>query len=235
VYKFAYAATVTAALWAVPAPASTLALDPATTITFVGDVDEYSVGKALSGIRTAVAAGADEVTLVLDSYGGYVDEGLRLTTAMSLWRAQGVTFRCAVTGNAMSMGFWILAQCDSRYALPYSQLLWHPVRVGIRGAVTAQRAQELADHLKYFETQMQDDLIDLTGAEREWFLRHWFVESTHHGRQLAEALPDFIEVIDAYTGMPPETIMWMPNPLPGLFDFSIPSDTTADNTLIWRH
>lgn len=204
-----------------------LVLNPATTTTLIDTVDDSSVGAVLAGFSAMAKAKPRQVTLVIDSYGGYVSSGLRLVTGMQLLKARGISIRCVVTGAAMSMAFGILAQCDSRYALPYSALLWHPIRVRFQGVLTTDEAAKLADRLDYYEAQFKEDILASMGVDPEWFYKHWFAESVHHGQQLADATDGWITVVDGYTGMDIPQLMYIPSPNPFGFDEAHPSE------LIW--
>lgn len=211
-----------ALVWAAPAPASTLALDPAKTVVFREVVDDNSVGSALTQFAV-IAAKSDEITLVIDSPGGYVDSGLRMITAMHLLQAQEVSFRCVVTGMAASMAFGILAECDERYAMSTSGLLFHPIRTGGPRSITSKQALDLGAALEYYEAPFRTRLIESMDCDDEWFWFHWYAETMHPGPTLAEALPDWIEITDGLTGIPMQDLLFIPQPS-GLFGFEDRAD-----------
>lgn len=222
----AYVMTAAAALWALPAPASTIALVPANTVVFTGVVDDDSVDAALARFAE-ITTKTKAVTLVLDSPGGYVDSGLKFVTAMQLYQSQGVTFRCFVTGMAASMAFGILAECDSRYTMPFAGLLWHPIRMSYRGAITTRTALELSEMLEYYEAPFRARIQDQIEVDEDWFYLHWYRETMHPGRTLASVAPSFITEVSGATGMPTSQLLWAPPPR-AFFD-----GATDTNRVIW--
>lgn len=209
-------------------PTTGLHLDPATTLTLIGTVDDGSVGDVMAGIA-AIRKNpkAKAITLVIDSYGGYVSSGLRLITAMQIAQSQGVQFRCVVTGAAMSMAFGIYASCDERYALEYSGLLWHPIRVRISGVMTTQEARTLAARLDYYEDHFKLQLLEALDVDAKWFFKHWYAESVHHGSVLEAAAPGFLTVVTGVSGMPLESVIEIPSE--DIFGLG----QTDDSRLIW--
>lgn len=212
-----------------PASAGTLALQPAQTHVFKGVVDDDSVRDALQAFAKMPSR---NVTLVLDSPGGYVDSGLKLVTGMQLLQSQGYTFRCLVTGMAASMAFGVLAECNTRYALPFSGLLWHPIRVSYRGAITTQLAAELAEMLEYYEAPFRARIQDQIKVDADWFYLHWYRETMHPGRTLAAMAPSFITEVSGATGMPMSSLLWIPEPR-GFFDDTQQDTYTPDRRLVW--
>jgi hypothetical protein len=173
------------------------------------------------------AAGSKEITFVLDSPGGYVDPGLRLVVAMQSFIARGGTVRCLVTGEAMSMAYYLLGACNERYVMARSQLLWHPIRIGIQGGLTGEAALAIGQSLLAFEQSMKEELIGRMQVDPTWFDMHWRAETSHHGSDLAFYAPTFITVIQGFTGLPMQQAYWIREPSP--FDSTEPLD--AENGL----
>lgn len=211
------------------ASAASLALQPAQTHVFKGVVDEDSVRDALQAFA---AMPARNITLVLDSPGGYVDSGLKLLTGMRLLQSQGYTFRCLVTGMAASMAFGVLAQCDTRYALEFSGLLWHPIRTRGPRSITADQAKELADALRYYEAPLKAMLQASLGGDSDWFNYHWDRETLHNGTQLAAALPNWITEVSGATGLPMAQLLWIPEPR-GFFGTEDTDTYVPTERLVW--
>lgn len=200
-------------------------VDPNTTTTLLGEVNTDSVSRVLMALAQMEAGKAKSVTLVIDSPGGYVDPGLRLVVALDSLRARGRTVRCIVTGEAMSMAYYLLGACTERLVMARSQLLWHPIRVGFRGGITGEAALAIGQSLLAFEQSMKEELITRMGVDPDWFDMHWRAETSHHGSDLAVAAPDFVRVIDGVAGLPTEQLFWIRQPdLLDLFGTTQPED-----------
>ena len=210
--------------------ASSLVLEPASTTALTSVVDDAAVGQLLMRWNDQFKAGKRRLTLVIDSYGGSVDAGLRLTTGMDILKAKGTNFRCVVTGAAMSMAFFILAKCNDRYTMPFAGLLWHPIRIRYRGVLTTADALALSERLGYYESYFKDYIQISLDADTEYFDQHWFAESVHHGAVLAAKFPRWIQVVDGLAGMPMNEVLWIPNPTP-FEPFGGEDDNSAE--LVW--
>lgn len=177
------------------AKAETLTVTPANTTTLYGVVDNRSVAHAIKTIHNAKS----EVTILIDSPGGLVSSGLKLLRAMNLAQARGVKIRCAVTGIAMSMAFYVLSECNTRYALPTAQMLWHPIRIFMMGVLTGPDAAKIGTALRRYEAPLIARLEALVGLDHKTFYKHWINESVHYPSQLPKS---FISTVDSVEGVP---------------------------------
>jgi len=110
-------------------------------------------------------------------------------------QAKGVELNCYVTGMAASMAFQILAFCDNKYALPYSMLLWHPVRATNIRSLTPDQSRTLARHLVELEKYLIDELRSNFDIEDEVFWHHYHEETLHLARMVAPNLKD-LKLVD---------------------------------------
>jgi ATP-dependent Clp protease protease subunit len=143
---------ILAALISTPGLSRSITVDPdaATTVEISGPIDFQLVAPLVDKIVSQASAGT-EITLIINSPGGEVNAGLFLINAMKLSQARGDKLRCITTGLAASMALQVFSQCDSRFALPNSFMLYHPVRVNLGGGpfspgiiLTPQLAEELS-------------------------------------------------------------------------------------------
>jgi len=143
---------ILAALISTPGLSRSITVDPdaATTVEISGPIDFQLVAPLVDKIVSQASAGT-EITLIINSPGGEVNAGLFLINAMKLSQARGAKLRCITTGLAASMALQVFSQCDSRFALPNSFMLYHPVRVNLGGGpfspgiiLTPQLAEELS-------------------------------------------------------------------------------------------
>lgn len=152
-----------------------------------------NVGAAADAMHDLHKAGKTTINIIIDSPGGSVYAGWYLINHMRDLQARGVEMRCYVTGMAASMAYQILSVCDKRYALEYSLLLWHPVRINVRQAVLPKDARQLAMSLSYIEKRMVVDLRRVMRVTDRYFFRHYHAETLHTGLDLVDT--GFIELV----------------------------------------
>jgi ATP-dependent protease ClpP protease subunit len=149
-----------------------------------------------------------EITLIINSPGGEVNAGMYLLNAMKLSQARGVNFRCITTGLAASMALQIFSQCDTRYALPNSFMLYHPVRVSIGGglfspgvALTPNLAKQIADDLIRIEKILVKDLRDSMKVSDEKFNFNYHNETLLLAREINTDSPGWLTLVDNIAGL----------------------------------
>lgn len=154
-----------------------------------------------------IEANKDPVDIVLNSPGGAVFAGMQFINAMEAAKARGVVLKCHVVGMAASMAFQILAHCSERYALPYSLLLWHPVRVGMMGVLTPALAEQLLGVMQLIEEDMVPKIQEELSIDDETFFKHYHWETLHTGIGVNRLSPTFLFVVN---DMPIAGSIWHP-------------------------
>lgn len=170
----------------------------------VVQIQDVVTRSAMTRARDEILAGAKKskgVVLVINSPGGEVFSGLTFINTMRQLQQTGVRFTCLVPGMAMSMAFIILSECNERYAWPDSLLLFHPVKVGLAGALSADNATKIAESLNNLEGPIKDRLVRRMGVDRPWFETNYMAETIHRGETLAARAPGFIQLVDSYKGI----------------------------------
>lgn len=94
-----------------------------------------------------VRAGEDHIYIKIDSPGGLMKEGMDFVYLMRDAKALGVTFTCVIDGNAMSMGLIIFSECDERYAVFGSKLMWHSIATMVMNRMNVQNTSKLLDFM----------------------------------------------------------------------------------------
>jgi len=196
------------------ARAGTMTIPEGERTLYVTDVIQGKAGILLSDkILTLSTTSSDDIHIIINSPGGSVRVGYAIVAAMERARSRGVTFHCSVTGMAASMAFQILAHCDKRYALPYSALLWHPVRVVLGGGlfssgavITPDEAERLLKDLRAAEQMMVPKLLSVLDLPEDVFYYHYINESWHYAITLSAMSPHFLTVVEDYEGIP--TKVW---------------------------
>lgn len=87
--------------------------------------------------------------IIINSYGGLVDEGNKIIEAIEREKLMGTEQVCVVTKEADSMAFNILSHCDRRYAVPKATFVVHKIRTWFLSPapVTEKILRQLADDL----------------------------------------------------------------------------------------
>lgn len=118
-----------------------------------GAVKKETVDKLITEIEILDSlAPGEPITLMIDSGGGSVYDGLRLYNAMKSSKSPVHTF---VNGRAASMAAIILIAGDVRMATAESRVLIHQVAGGTRGKV------ENMEHDINHASTLQDDLFEI--------------------------------------------------------------------------
>ena len=106
------------------------------------------------------------------------------------------------------MAYQILASCDTRIALQGTLLLWHPVRVSIGGGIftpptimTPRAAAELSNDLNRLEHLLVSELRAAMPMDPNTFFRHYHAETLWLARELAQAMPNWIAIVDDVVGI----------------------------------
>jgi hypothetical protein len=134
------------------------------------------------------------VTITIDSPGGSVYAGWEFMSAMQQAKAGGTRLDCYVTGMAASMAFQIFNYCDRRYALPYSTLLWHPVRMSLRGGLTPNDAKDVYLVLRDLEIELLAQLRETFRVNSKYFWFHYRIETLHLARSLSKHSGSFFKL-----------------------------------------
>lgn len=181
-----------------PRPA-VLVVDSARTSVIYGPIEGRNVKPLIVALSKQTEG---EYTLLIDSPGGVVSAGIRVMQTMRLVQARGVKIRCIVTGAAMSMADYILTECDTRYALPTAQILWHPIRIFAMGVLTGQDAVKLANALNRYEAPLVARAQQRRPMDPKAYRRHWKNESIHFPEQVNELSSGWITVVESVIGVP---------------------------------
>jgi len=118
------------------------------TYTFYNDVSEESVKPCLAELsRWSRRFPGKPITIILNSPGGSVIDGLGLFDYILKLRADGHHVTVVVLGMAASMGGILLQAGDKRVIGKYSQVLIHEVAAGTSGKLPA-----MEDRVAYYKS-----------------------------------------------------------------------------------
>lgn len=90
-----------------------------------------------------VRRGSNHIYIRIESGGGLVDVGSEFISVMNAAQQQGVHFTCIVDDYAMSMALIIFSECDTRYAVFGSRLMWHSISTSGRFTLNQFKTSEL--------------------------------------------------------------------------------------------
>jgi len=167
------------------------------TVYVSGAVTGAALGTAQQ-IYNLAEAGNEPIDIIINSPGGYIIPGLQVISAMNIAQSRGITIRCFVPLLAASMGFQMLAECDERYALRYSLLLWHPAKTGFRGSVTWKQLLYATRELRAMERDLLDILLSKLKISKKKFYYHYRNETLWQAHHLQKISPDFITIVDDF-------------------------------------
>lgn len=195
----------TTAIWGKSPPAPTqIDFSPERTIVINGAINDNMFTPTIETMDKLAKSGK-VIDIILSSPGGSVIAGSLLIDRMEQLKLAGVTFRCAVRDVAASMAFQILLHCNERYATPHSFLLWHPVRVFMRGPLTADMAQTLFVQLAEADEMALHDLRAYLPMDESELMWHFKNETLHQAFNLKMLSPTFFKrVTNNITNLYPE-------------------------------
>lgn len=195
----------------------TLKVNPERTVKILGEING-SVMEEARKLDKLSSLSKEKIYLVINSPGGSVAPGMQFLNAMKVAKARGVKLVCVVPNEAASMAFHFLAECNSRYALTYSLLLWHPMKIGgMFVSFSADEMEYLVRVMRAWEIPLNNKLMETLDITKEQFYYHYSHETLFTTIQLQEISPDFITVIDNIKGV--DDVFSMEKPKPPSFGF----------------
>lgn len=173
--------------------ASALTLNPKRTIELRGMVDESTLLLA-AAVEMLAQESTDPIDIVIDSPGGMVTPTHYLLNAMEAAKGRGVVFRCAVINMAMSAAFFVFANCNERYALPWAMLMWHPISQRIR-SVNADEAEMIATELRQADAAFKLSAVRAMRVSGDFYDLHSVAETKWIASSLAMVTPKFMRIV----------------------------------------
>jgi len=150
-------------------------------IGIVGDLSDHETEFTEKLLQVPLGG---ECVLYFDSPGGNPYTGLALLT---LIRVRGLQATGVVAGECSSAAIWPFAACRKRFVLPYSVLLFHPMKWQSEEHVGLAEAAEWARHFQFLEAEMDRLLAELFEVPPDR-LERWLSPGTYvTGRELAAA------------------------------------------------
>ena len=172
----------------------TIDMRGARTVKVAGEINGSILEVAGKIDRMSKENAKQPINIIINSPGGSVPAGLQLVEAVHVAQSRGVKVRCAVTTLAASMAYILLSQCDERFALANSLLLFHPARAFVfMGALKAEDARYMAEELESINNEMGDLLEEsmgiVTAEQKRWFDYHTKNETLWTASRLSRVVP----------------------------------------------
>lgn len=161
----------------------------------IGQGNLFPIGSEL--LRRSKVDRGEPVDLIISSPGGEVTTGFLFVSQMRAAQANGLVIRCFVPTFAASMAFHLLTQCNERYILDNSFLLWHRARIMLGGmfgaAMTGPELGTLAMALLKLDARIYTEVLRALQADPSKVKYHFEKETLHTGYDLARFAPKFAE------------------------------------------
>jgi len=145
-------------------------------------------------LKTQVPGQDKTVHIVINSQGGHVETGFQIMHLMDEAKKRGYRFVCLVEDYAISMAFTIFANCDERYAAPYSILMFHQVRAIVDHPLKPEEREEIRRGLIRMNQEVDKFLIDKTGLSWNNYYKNSKAETMFRAPDLKELAPYFLEI-----------------------------------------
>lgn len=166
-----------------------------------GEISNGSMRPILDYMNELIAApiAPEKLHIILNSPGGSVVTGFLFLDRLNALKAKGTRVICNVAEVAASMAFQILVNCDERYAMDTSFLLWHRARVFLGGmmgaAMTGPELYAMGVQLKDLDEHIYRDVRNaMPDAPEHYISFHFEKETLHTGANLNKAVPSFISL-----------------------------------------
>jgi ATP-dependent Clp protease protease subunit len=134
------------------------------------------------------------ITLIINSPGGSITAGVQIISALKVAKARGNEIRCVVPVLAASMGFQIFINCDVRYTLSGSLLLFHPATSGVDG--NKDEMLYASERLKAIEEPLIKDLFRVLRMPKDVFIYHYKNQTMWIAPEMKALCPHLFTIVD---------------------------------------
>lgn len=127
-------------------------------IFLTGEFDEENCDSVMKQLLYLESKGKKDITLYIDSYGGYVTDFFKVHDIIKSLRSKVHT---VVTGKAMSAGSYLLVSGNKRFAYKHSSIMIH--ELSSNPGYSKVSAQTMSvDYNKKVQAQLDAIIIDNT-------------------------------------------------------------------------
>lgn len=150
-------------------------------LTFADQVTATSVAIAIHHLdKWSQLSPGEDITIVFNSPGGDVAEGLALYDFIQELKQRGHKVTTKVLGSAHSMAAVLLQAGDERIITPYSRMLIHEVSASLQGNTTQREEAEAM--IKEYQSDLLDILTERStmtkpALSKKWKNRNWTLDA----------------------------------------------------------
>lgn len=174
--------------------AKTFKYDPKRVVHITGTIE--SMDEPAEAIRE-LSTTKKPIFIIINSYGGYVIEGVKVITAINQAKARKVRVYCAISDAAMSMATHIAASCTRRYAFKTSLIMWHPIAINLMFVrLTEKSTEQFNVQLKLLSSHLDKELKKALGLSDDVFNNYHENEYIQFAVDLETIAPKFLTIID---------------------------------------
>lgn len=173
--------------------AKTLTPDMTRTIYIRGAIGNngFSIAQKIEQLSQSEGA----ITLIINSPGGAIIPGLQVISAMKVAKARGDKIVCIIPVVAASMAFQIFINCDERYTLTGTMLLFHPATTG-GDRLNQDDLLYAGSRLRAIEEPLVKDLFRILKMPRDVFVYHYRHQTLWVAPELKSLCPDLFTIVD---------------------------------------
>jgi len=180
----------------------TLDLDTSSRYLEIIDVVDATVIDAANRLDKMSRQSDEDVTILINSPGGFIAPGFIFVAAMEVAKARGVKLKCVSGVVAASMAFIMLAHRDERYVLRNTMLLFHPVSFSGKSIRITEVLPSLMETEKR-ERLVGKYLMKSMGLSWREYHPHNFSETLWTGKGLSDYTDgEFVKVVTNIKGVP---------------------------------
>jgi ATP-dependent protease ClpP protease subunit len=164
------------------------------TIEIKGEIRERTTHAARE-IQQAVQDGADSLTILINSPGGYLHIAQEIIDSIYAAEDAGLEITCIAVGQIASAAWLIYNACPNREAYHTAHFLWHSVSLGLMGGYNIFDLRKMLGMMEALQFEMNYFLLTELKIELELFNKWWMFEETVSAELLKKVAPHYLHVI----------------------------------------
>jgi ATP-dependent Clp protease, protease subunit len=145
---------------------------------YITDGIDSDLATAFDRLMRGLATDPNPITLVFNTPGGYVTDGLAMFDCITRTREQGIPVYGLVQGTAYSMGAIVLQACEVRAMTPHSSMLIHEASDDHAGRLSeielstawTRRLSKQTDSILLSRSTLDPETLKEKTAAGDWYL-----------------------------------------------------------------
>lgn len=175
--------------------------NPRQTIEIAGTIDGSKLG--LMKQFDELSKEGEDIDVLINSPGGSYVVGSLIINSMKLAQSRGSRLRCVSTVLAASMAFQLLMNCDDRYAMENTRLLFHPPRISLMFATLLPNQIAIwLSELREIEAELVPHIKQVIGMPDNKFSYHYDNETLWPAWKLNDETENaWLQIVDEVNGV----------------------------------